>query len=248
MDDEATDLGGVGFGLKFYNARWYDPYLNHFTQPDSIVPDPYNPQDWNRYSYVRNNPVRYIDPSGHMIDDGCKTDGCSLTQYQKEQNAQKLAILEKESQQRKCNSGNYNYCSTVELIAKRHPKPVSGIHVGYSGQAGPGLEGGVYHQWDALVDWKEGNLYVVKTVGTFVYLGSPTGIEGDVYVGTSNVHGIPSDVKDISGFLKGPQFDASASVNADVGLFAGGGKGVNVDLDENGKPIYTSGAGYMYTT
>ena len=23
------------FGLMFYNARWYDPYLNHFTQPDS---------------------------------------------------------------------------------------------------------------------------------------------------------------------------------------------------------------------
>jgi RHS repeat-associated protein len=32
------------FGLMFYNARWYDPYRNHFTQPDTIVPDPYNPQ------------------------------------------------------------------------------------------------------------------------------------------------------------------------------------------------------------
>jgi hypothetical protein len=40
-------------------------YLNHFTQPDSIVPDPYNPLDWNRYSYARNNPVKYTDPSGH---------------------------------------------------------------------------------------------------------------------------------------------------------------------------------------
>ncbi len=49
----------------FYNARWYDPYLNHFTQPDSIVPDPSNSQDWDRYSYARNNPVRYNDPSGH---------------------------------------------------------------------------------------------------------------------------------------------------------------------------------------
>jgi hypothetical protein len=51
----------------YYNARWYDPYLNHFTQPDSIVPDPYNPQDWDRYSYVRNNPLRYTDPSGHKV-------------------------------------------------------------------------------------------------------------------------------------------------------------------------------------
>ena len=29
------------------------------------MPDPANPQDLNRYTYVRNNPVRYRDPSGH---------------------------------------------------------------------------------------------------------------------------------------------------------------------------------------
>src|SRR5574338_1319626 len=50
------------FGLMYYGARWYDPYLNHFTQPDSIVPDPYNPQGWDRYAYVLNNPLRYTDP------------------------------------------------------------------------------------------------------------------------------------------------------------------------------------------
>ncbi len=53
------------FGLLFYNARFYDSYLNHFTQPDTIVPDPTNPQDWDRYSYARNNPVKYTDPTGH---------------------------------------------------------------------------------------------------------------------------------------------------------------------------------------
>jgi RHS repeat-associated protein len=53
------------FGLMFYNARWYDPYLNHFTQPDSIVPNPGNPQAWDRYAFVYNNPLKYTDPSGH---------------------------------------------------------------------------------------------------------------------------------------------------------------------------------------
>ena len=57
-------------GLYFYNARYYDPVLGRFTQPDTIVPDPGDPQALNRYSYVLNNPVLYIDPSGHAYDAG----------------------------------------------------------------------------------------------------------------------------------------------------------------------------------
>jgi hypothetical protein len=45
-------------------ARWYDPSIGRFVQPDTIIPDLYNPQDLNRYAYVRNNPLRYTDPSG----------------------------------------------------------------------------------------------------------------------------------------------------------------------------------------
>jgi hypothetical protein len=53
----------------YYNARFYDPYLNHFTQPDSIVPDPSNSQAWDRYAYAFNNPVKYNDPSGHCPEE-----------------------------------------------------------------------------------------------------------------------------------------------------------------------------------
>jgi hypothetical protein len=47
-------------------------YLNQFTQPDSIIPQQYDPQSWNRYEYALDNPVRYTDPTGHKIacDDG----------------------------------------------------------------------------------------------------------------------------------------------------------------------------------
>ena len=54
------------FGLLFYNARWYDPYLNQFAQPDSIIPQQYDPQSWNRYEYAEDNPVNFDDPTGHM--------------------------------------------------------------------------------------------------------------------------------------------------------------------------------------
>ncbi len=52
-------------GLMFYNARYYDAGLGRFTQADTIVPNPSDPQSLNRYSYVRNNPVNLVDPTGH---------------------------------------------------------------------------------------------------------------------------------------------------------------------------------------
>ena len=64
-----TSLPG-GEGLSFYNARWYDPKLGRFLSADTIVPNAANPQDLNRFSYVRNNPLRFVDPSGHILCDG----------------------------------------------------------------------------------------------------------------------------------------------------------------------------------
>lgn len=58
----------------------------------------------------------------------------------------------------------------------------------------------------------------------------------------------PRDVEDITDYLEGKQIDISGSINIDAGLFAGVGKGLNVNLDENGWPFYTPRAGYMYTT
>jgi len=53
--------------LGFYNykARLYDPVIGRFITPDSIVPRPDDPQSLNRYTYARNNPLYYNDPTGH---------------------------------------------------------------------------------------------------------------------------------------------------------------------------------------
>jgi hypothetical protein len=51
------------------NARYYLPSAGRFISPDTIVPDPTNPQQFNRYTYVLNNPLRFTDPTGHYCYD-----------------------------------------------------------------------------------------------------------------------------------------------------------------------------------
>lgn len=46
------------------NGRIYDPKLHRFLQPDNYIQDPFDTQNYNRYSYVLNNPLKYTDPSG----------------------------------------------------------------------------------------------------------------------------------------------------------------------------------------
>lgn len=46
------------------NGRIYDPTLGRFLQADPVIQDVTNPQNWNGYTYVFNNPYRYTDPSG----------------------------------------------------------------------------------------------------------------------------------------------------------------------------------------
>ena len=50
--------------LAHMNGRVYDQMLARFTSGDPFVPDATNTQSYNRYSYVRGNPLSRIDPSG----------------------------------------------------------------------------------------------------------------------------------------------------------------------------------------
>src|SRR5690606_4249587 len=49
------------------NARLYDPKLHRFLAPDNFIQDPSNSQNYNRYGYVWNNPLRYNDPRGEVV-------------------------------------------------------------------------------------------------------------------------------------------------------------------------------------
>lgn len=51
-------------GLINMNGRFYDPALGRFMSADPIIQAPDNLQSYNRYSYVMNNPLTLVDPSG----------------------------------------------------------------------------------------------------------------------------------------------------------------------------------------
>ena len=54
-----------GLDIVHMNGRIYDSRLGRFLQPDPVVQEGNNPQNFNRYSYVLNNPLAYTDPSGY---------------------------------------------------------------------------------------------------------------------------------------------------------------------------------------
>jgi RHS repeat-associated protein len=54
------------FNLINMNGRMYDPLLARFLNADPLLQDNTDAQNYNRYSYVLNNPTKYTDPSGYV--------------------------------------------------------------------------------------------------------------------------------------------------------------------------------------
>jgi RHS repeat-associated protein len=54
-------------GLDYFGARYFSGAQGRFTSPDAplLDQDPSDPQSWNLYSYVRNNPLIFTDPTGN---------------------------------------------------------------------------------------------------------------------------------------------------------------------------------------
>jgi RHS repeat-associated protein len=52
-------------GLMYYGARYYDRQVGTFILPDTLVPDSTNVWDYNRFLYVRGNPLKYSDLPGY---------------------------------------------------------------------------------------------------------------------------------------------------------------------------------------
>jgi len=72
LDFKLTNRGFTGhehypeFKIINMNGRLYDPVIARFFSPDKYVANSSFTQDFNRYTYARNNPLMYTDPDGEL--------------------------------------------------------------------------------------------------------------------------------------------------------------------------------------
>jgi RHS repeat-associated protein len=72
VGNEQTAFGYAGeytdsTGQIYLRARYYDPSISQFIQPDTMAPNPQIPESWNLYIYASDNPIDYTDPRGMSI-------------------------------------------------------------------------------------------------------------------------------------------------------------------------------------
>ena len=62
---QIRDASASGWEMYFFRSRYYNAATGRFLEPDTVVPDPKNPQALNRFAYALDNPLKLVDPSGH---------------------------------------------------------------------------------------------------------------------------------------------------------------------------------------
>ena len=68
--DAETTSSAMATGLDYFGARYYTAAIGRFTSVDKPFLDQnrINPQSWNLLTYARNNPLKFIDPSGNVVE------------------------------------------------------------------------------------------------------------------------------------------------------------------------------------
>jgi len=182
---------------------------------------------------VLNNPIRYIDPTGHVCSDPDDPDQWCSSGNPYPNNTQPLPEgpivinnpdpLDDGQEQDDptptpnsiggmgCNFSNLIYC--VNQWLWYNVPSAFGLHIGASGQLGAGIfePGLVPFEFLLLANWRSGEISWFYTGEAFVYAGSPSLFGGNVYGGWTTVKGLSKNAN-----YEGAAWYAGATAGADV--------------------------------
>jgi len=117
---DGESAAGTDTGLDYFNARYFWATLGRFSSPDAplIDQDAMDPQSWNLYSYVRNNPLTFKDPSGqdciytHTLDEEAGTVLIERGSCSQKGGTYVAGTIDSSSVNLNSNSGRLNYAFT----------------------------------------------------------------------------------------------------------------------------------------
>ncbi len=149
-------------GLDNFGARYMTSSLGRFMSPDPLLNSgrPWNSQTWNRYTYTRNNPLNFIDPTGlyEWAANTCAQDDkkCNKQYEKNQQNARDaLKNLEKARDKFKPGTKEYNRLdAALKAFGKEGEK--NGVTVGFGALAGKAAATTIPQdnnsRWDVMFD------------------------------------------------------------------------------------------------
>ena len=114
--DEAT-------GLTYMHARYYNPRLGRFMSVDPVGGRVEDSQSWNRYAYVLNNPLKFVDPTGMAPNQAGTTDPSTIRNEIRSLEASGVSqtkVLETLSNRHGGNADRYFYTKEHGWVDVRH--------------------------------------------------------------------------------------------------------------------------------
>ncbi len=190
-------------GLDYFGARYDASSLGRFMTPDPLGGQQIDPQTLNKYSYVGNNPLRYVDPNGEELvqlgqhtDDEIKKRTKEINQQLKDKNlsqaekdklkAEKKTLgLEKEG-----NAIGRSFLSALDKVGQRNGLQLSDLTITTDPKhdfAGQGL---TQQQIDRITDPNENGFVLSRggpiylPTGSWLYANAPGNTEADDFGGT----------------------------------------------------------------
>jgi RHS repeat-associated protein len=211
-------------GLYQMGARWYDSALGRWLSPDTLVPEARNPQSLNRYTYVGNSPLRFVDPTGHKRN-GRDRETDDQPPVPPDWLLELLSAPE---------FLEWLAAQVDSWLWDNVPSAV-GIYGDVSGSLGLLAEGELNAEVSLMFNWRSGELTFLYGPGVGAYLGTPRGASISTGAGGKWTYGASRNE-----FLKGVDVyygvtggvDAFGEVEAEL---TGSSSLDYVDVNGNGK-------------